>query len=75
MYTEPQPTPATLQPLELITPLLLQPGFTGKQPMLMESINKVGRDVAVAPCLFGHSMLPGAGHTILGATGVMVGSC
>ncbi|PNH09763.1 Peroxisomal membrane protein 11D [Tetrabaena socialis] len=30
-----------MRPLELVTPLLIQPGFTGKQPMLVEAINKV----------------------------------
>ncbi|KXZ52234.1 hypothetical protein GPECTOR_10g865 [Gonium pectorale] len=30
-----------MRPLELMTPLLIQPGFTGKQPMLLEAINKV----------------------------------
>ncbi|KAG2435495.1 hypothetical protein HYH02_011790 [Chlamydomonas schloesseri] len=30
-----------MRPLELMTPLLITPGFTGKQPMLLEAINKV----------------------------------
>lgn len=64
MYTEPELNPATLQPLELITPLLLQPGFTGKQPMLLESINKVGRGVAGAHVTFCYSMLPSGAYAV-----------
>ncbi|KAG2500202.1 hypothetical protein HYH03_001782 [Edaphochlamys debaryana] len=30
-----------MRPLELVTPLLITPGFTGKQPMGIEAINKV----------------------------------
>ena len=30
-----------MQPLETLVPLMNQPGFTGKQPMLLEAINKV----------------------------------
>ncbi|GIL49947.1 hypothetical protein Vafri_6243 [Volvox africanus] len=30
-----------MRPLELVTPLLIQPGYTGKQPVLLEAINKV----------------------------------
>ena len=31
------------QPLESLVPVINQPGFTGKQPMLLEAINKVRR--------------------------------
>lgn len=31
-----------LQPLETLTPLLIQPGFTGKQPFHQEALGKVG---------------------------------
>lgn len=30
-----------LQPLETLTPLLIQPGFTGKQPFRQEALAKV----------------------------------
>lgn len=30
-----------MRPLESITPVLMAPGFTGKQPLLIEAINKV----------------------------------
>ncbi|GFR43503.1 hypothetical protein Agub_g4592, partial [Astrephomene gubernaculifera] len=30
-----------MRPLELMSPLLISPGFSGKQPMLLEAINKV----------------------------------
>lgn len=30
-----------MRPLEVLVPLLSQPGFTGKQPFLLEAINKV----------------------------------
>ena len=34
--------PPLWQPLESLVPIINQPGFTGKQPPLLEAINKVG---------------------------------
>ena len=34
--------PLLLQPLEVLTPIVLQPGFTGRPSLTVEALNKVG---------------------------------